>query len=141
MREMEINEIKKGSSGHAFEVILKGPNGSPAPQLSTSPKREISLDTIKQKLMAADERRKSQEADVLKHLAEKRDHEREVIQKAQEEKKVFMKKAEERLNNSMETKKEKREAQLAAKVERLHDKVKHAEEVCKIHKTSNPLSP
>uniref|UniRef100_A0A8C4Q9V8 Stathmin n=1 Tax=Eptatretus burgeri TaxID=7764 RepID=A0A8C4Q9V8_EPTBU len=123
MLTMEINEIKKAPSGHAFEVILKGPNGSPAPQLPKSPKRDISLDTIKQKLVAAEERRKSQEADVLKHLAEKREHGREVIQKAQQEEKVFIKKAEEKLNNMMEINKENREAKLAAKVERIHDQV------------------
>jgi len=59
LREMEIIEIDRRSSGHAFEVILKGPNpnGSPAPKLK-SPKMAISKDTIMLKLNAAEERRK-----------------------------------------------------------------------------------
>lgn len=64
-----------------------------------------------------------QEAELLKHLAEKREHEREVIQKAIEENNNFIKTAKERLAQKMESNKENREAHLAAMLERLQEKV------------------
>ncbi|NWV05311.1 STMN4 protein, partial [Ptilonorhynchus violaceus] len=72
-----------------------------------------------------------QEAELLKHLAEKREHEREVIQKAIEENNNFIKAAKEKLAHKMESNKENREAHLAAMLERLQEKDKHAEEVRK----------
>ncbi|KAK4825343.1 hypothetical protein QYF61_026862 [Mycteria americana] len=72
-----------------------------------------------------------QEAELLKHLAEKREHEREVIQKAIEENNNFIKMAKEKLAQKMESNKENREAHLAAMLERLQEKDKHAEEVRK----------
>ena len=65
----------------------------------------------------------SQEAQVLKHLAEKREHEREVLQRALEENNNFSKMAEEKLILKMEQIKENREANLAALIERLQEKV------------------
>ena len=65
-----------------------------------------------------------QEAELLKHLAEKREHEREVIQKAIEENNNFIKMAKEKLAQKMESKKENREAHLAAMLERLQEKVR-----------------
>lgn len=64
-----------------------------------------------------------QEAEMLKHLAEKREHEREVIQKAFEENNNFIKNAKEKLEQKMEAIKENREALLAAMLERLQEKV------------------
>lgn len=64
-----------------------------------------------------------QEAELLKHLAEKREHEREVIQKAFEENNNFIKNAKEKLEQKMEANKENREALLAAMLERLQEKV------------------
>lgn len=60
---------------------------------------------------------------MLKQLAEKREHEREVLQKALEENNNFSKMAEEKLILKMEQIKENREANLAAIVERLQEKV------------------
>lgn len=65
-----------------------------------------------------------QEAELLKHLAEKREHEREVIQKAIEENNNFIKMAKEKLAQKMESNKENREAHLAAMLERLQEKVR-----------------
>ena len=65
-----------------------------------------------------------QEAELLKHLAEKREHEREVIQKAFEENNNFIKHAKEKLEQKMEANKENREALLAAMLERLQEKVR-----------------
>lgn len=67
-----------------------------------------------------------QEAELLKHLAEKREHEREVIQKAFEENNNFIKNAKEKLEQKMEANKENREALLAAMLERLQEKVQFA---------------
>uniref|UniRef100_A0A665WUM7 Stathmin n=1 Tax=Echeneis naucrates TaxID=173247 RepID=A0A665WUM7_ECHNA len=71
IRDMEVIELSKRASGQAFEVILKPPTFDGGPELR-----------IQKKLDAAQERRKCQEAELLKHLAERREHEREVAQKA-----------------------------------------------------------
>ena len=63
---------------------------------------------------------------MLKQLAEKREHEREVLQKALEENNNFSKMAEEKLILKMEQIKENREANLAAIIERLQEKERHA---------------
>lgn len=60
---------------------------------------------------------------MLKQLAERREHEREVLHKALEENNNFSRLAEERLNYKMELSKEIREAHLAALRERLREKV------------------
>lgn len=65
-----------------------------------------------------------QEAELLKHLAEKREHEREVIQKAIEENNNFIRMAKEKLEQKNEIQKENREAHLAAMLERLQEKVR-----------------
>uniref|UniRef100_A0A8B9GTE8 Stathmin n=1 Tax=Astyanax mexicanus TaxID=7994 RepID=A0A8B9GTE8_ASTMX len=64
-----------------------------------------------------------QEAELLKHLAEKREHEREVAQKAIDEQNNFIKMAKEKLEQRMEINKENREAHIAAMLERLQEKV------------------
>uniref|UniRef100_A0A3P9GYG5 Stathmin-4 n=1 Tax=Oryzias latipes TaxID=8090 RepID=A0A3P9GYG5_ORYLA len=133
MKDVEVIELNKRTSGQAFEVILKPPSFDALPELNTSmpQRRDPSLEEIQKKLEAAEERRKCQEAELLKHLAEKREHEREVIQKAYEENNNFIKNAKEKLEQKMEANKENREALLAAMLERLQEKDKHAEEVRK----------
>jgi len=64
---------------------------------------------------------------VLRALAEKREHERDVLLKAMEENSNFSKMAEEKLQMKMEQIKENREAHLAAMLERLQEKVRAAE--------------
>lgn len=66
----------------------------------------------------------SHEAEVLKHLAEKREHEKEVIQKAMEESSNFSKLAQEKLNQKMEANKENRSARMAALNEKFKEKVR-----------------
>lgn len=63
------------------------------------------------------------EAEVLKHLAEKREHEKEVLQKAMEENNNFSKMAEEKLNQKMEANKGNRTALKAAMNEKFKEKV------------------
>lgn len=64
---------------------------------------------------------------MLRALAEKREHERDVLLKAMEENSNFSKMAEEKLQMKMEQIKENREALLAAMIERLQEKVRDAE--------------
>ncbi|XP_016395669.1 stathmin-like [Sinocyclocheilus rhinocerous] len=132
--DIYVKELDKRASGQAFEVIL----GSPAPDakaaefpLSPLKKKDLSLEEIQRKLAAAEERRKSHEAEVLKHLAEKREHEKEVLQKALEENNNFSKMAEEKLNQKMEANKENRSAIMAAMNEKFKEKDKKLEEVRK----------
>uniref|UniRef100_A0A8C6V146 Stathmin n=1 Tax=Neogobius melanostomus TaxID=47308 RepID=A0A8C6V146_9GOBI len=123
--DVEVIELNKRASGQAFEVILKPPSFDGVPELNTSmpTRRDPSLEEIQKKLEAAEERRKIQEAELLKHLAEKREHERGVIQKAFEENNNFIKNAKEKLEQKMEANKENRDALLAAMLERLQEKV------------------
>ncbi|XP_054478328.1 stathmin 1b [Anoplopoma fimbria] len=133
--DIQVKELNKRASGHAFEVILKpstpdAKSESPFP-LSPIKKKLTSLDEIKRKLEAAEERRKSHEAEVLKNLAEKREHEKEVIQKAIEEDCNFSKMAQEKLNQKMEANKENRTARMAALNEKFKEKDKKLDEVRK----------
>lgn len=131
--DMEVKELNKRSSGLSFEVILKPPSFDGVPEFHTAlpKKRDPSLEEIQKKLEAAEERRKCQEAELLKHLAEKREHEREVIQKAIEENNNFIRMAKEKLEQKNEIQKENREAHLAAMLERLQEKDRRSEEVRK----------
>ncbi|KAJ4928755.1 hypothetical protein JOQ06_004381 [Pogonophryne albipinna] len=126
IKDVEVIELNKRTSGQAFEVILKPPSFDGVPELNTSmpQRRDPSLEEIQKKL-------ECQEAELLKHLAEKREHERGVIQKAFEENNNFIKNVKEKLEQKMEANKENREALLAAMLERLQEKDKHAEEVRK----------
>ncbi|XP_068093626.1 stathmin-2 [Hyperolius riggenbachi] len=140
--DMEVKQINKRASGQAFELILKPPSPvSEAPRTLASPKKkDVSLEDIQAKLEAAEDRRRSQEALILKQLAEKREHEREVLQKALEENNNFSKMAEEKLILKMEQIKENREAYLASLMERLQEKERHAEEVRRNKELQEELS-
>uniref|UniRef100_A0A3Q4HLL2 Stathmin-4 n=1 Tax=Neolamprologus brichardi TaxID=32507 RepID=A0A3Q4HLL2_NEOBR len=143
IKDVEVIELNKRASGQAFEVILKPPSFDGLPELNASmpQRRDPSLEEIQKKLEAAEERRKCQEAELLKHLAEKREHEREVIQKAFEENNNFIKNAKEKLEQRMEANKENREALLAAMLERLQEKVTwpHAFDLLTHYCTQPPL--
>ncbi|GCB72777.1 stathmin-1-A-like [Scyliorhinus torazame] len=129
--DIQVKELDKRSSGQALELILSPPAAEAIPEFPLSPpkKRDLSLEEIQRKHESAEIRRKSHEAEVLKQLAEK--HEKKVLQKAIEESNNFRKMAEEKLTTKMEANKENREAQLAAKLERLREKEKWMEEVRK----------
>ncbi|KAM7423382.1 hypothetical protein PAMA_011104 [Pampus argenteus] len=131
--DLEVKGLNKRESGQSFELILKDPNqfrdkAQPQP-LPSPPKKEVSLEELQKRLEAAEERRKSQEALVLKQLAEKREHEQEVLHKLREENNNFSRKTEEKLMQKMEVNKENREAHLKALKQRLHMKAIHAAEV------------
>ncbi|XP_036395070.1 stathmin-2-like [Megalops cyprinoides] len=129
VEDMEVKPINKRASGQAFEVILKPPSpvSDAAHSIASPPKkRDVSLEDIQKKLEAAEDRRRSQEAQVLRMLAEKREHERDVLLKAMEENSNFSRMAEEKLALKMEQIKENRQAYLAAMMERLHEKERHA---------------
>ncbi|MCJ8728109.1 hypothetical protein PDJAM_G00000470 [Pangasius djambal] len=137
--DIHVKELDKRASGQAFEVILSpsAPEAKGEFPLSTPKKKEVSLDEIQRKLDAAEERRKNHEAEVLKHLAEKREHEKEVLQKAMEENNNFSKMAEEKLNQKMEANKENRTKQMAAMNEKFKEKDKKIEEVRKNKETKD----
>ncbi|XP_030267372.1 stathmin-2b [Sparus aurata] len=129
--DMDIKPINKRASGQAFEVILKpsSPVSDAAHCVTNPPKRDLSLEDIQKKLEAAEDRRRSHEAQVLRALAEKRDHERDVLMKAMEENSNFSRMAEEKLQMKMEQNEENRMAYLASMMERLQERERHAQEV------------
>lgn len=57
---MEVKPINKRASGQAFEVIIKpqSPVSDAAHNITTPPKRDISLEDIEKKLEAAEDRRR-----------------------------------------------------------------------------------
>ncbi|XP_076002999.1 stathmin-4-like [Genypterus blacodes] len=120
IRDMEVIELSKRASGQAFEVILKPPSfdGGPELRVTTPPRPKLSLEEIQKKLDAAQERRKCQEAELLKHLAERREHERDVAQKAL---------TKDRHNANKEPRRE--EGSGSASPELLQEKDKHSVEV------------
>ncbi|TMS18301.1 Stathmin-2 [Larimichthys crocea] len=129
--DLDIKPINKRASGQAFEVILKpsSPVSDVSHCITSPPKRDLSLEDIEKKLEAAEERRRSQEAQVLRALAEKREHERDVLMKAMEENSNFSRMAEEKLQFKMEQNEENRLAYLAAMMERLQERERRAQEV------------
>ncbi|XP_042290875.1 stathmin-2b isoform X1 [Thunnus maccoyii] len=129
--DMDIKPINKRASGQAFEVILKptSPVSDVNHCITTPPKKDLSLEDIQKKLEAAEDRRRSQEAQVLRALAEKRDHERDVLLKAMEENSNFSRMAEEKLQQKMEQIEENRMAYLASMMERLQERERRAQEV------------
>ena len=58
--DIQVKELNKRSSGHAFELILSPSSQEAKTEFLLSPvkKKETSLDEIKRKLEAAEERRK-----------------------------------------------------------------------------------
>uniref|UniRef100_A0A8B9KXT3 Stathmin-3 n=2 Tax=Astyanax mexicanus TaxID=7994 RepID=A0A8B9KXT3_ASTMX len=125
--DMEVKSLNKRTSGQAFEVILKSPTDLSPDRPQTlalgAHKKEPTLGELQKKLEAAEERRRIQEKQVLKQLAEKREHEREVLNKAQEVNNNYSKMAEEKLNHKMEVSTENRTARISALKQRLKEKV------------------
>merc|ERR1712142_195785 len=138
--EILVKELDKRASGQAFEVILGGADAKGEFPLSPPKKKDVTLDEIQKKLEDAEERRKNHEAEVLKQLAAKREHEKEVLQKAMEENNNFSKTAEEKLNQKMEANKENRTAITAAMNEKFKEKDKKLEEVRKNKETKEGTS-
>lgn len=58
--DIQFKELNKRASGHAFELILRPSTPDAKGEFPLSPlkKKETSLDEIKRKLVAAEERRK-----------------------------------------------------------------------------------
>ncbi|KFP10823.1 Stathmin, partial [Egretta garzetta] len=145
--DIQVKELEKRASGQAFELILSPRSKEAVPEFPLSPpkKKDVSLEEIQKKLEAAEERRKVN----LKRLKRKCLSERgcsfrkELVFivfniKAIEENNNFSKMAEEKLTHKMEANKENREAQMAAKLERLREKDKHIEEVRKNKEGKDP---
>uniref|UniRef100_A0A8B9KZX1 Stathmin n=1 Tax=Astyanax mexicanus TaxID=7994 RepID=A0A8B9KZX1_ASTMX len=142
--DMEVKSLNKRTSGQAFEVILKSPTDLSPDRPQTlalgAHKKEPTLGELQKKLEAAEERRRIQEKQVLKQLAEKREHEREVLNKAQEVNNNYSKMAEEKLNHKMEVSTENRTARISALKQRLKEKELHAAEVRKNKELQSDLS-
>ncbi|XP_031169054.1 stathmin-4-like isoform X1 [Sander lucioperca] len=144
IRDMEVIELSKRASGQAFEVILKPPtfDGGPELRATTPPRGKPSLEEIQKKLDAAQERRKCQEAELLKHLAERREHEREVAQKAltkerqehradadKQQRQMHLNASPERQQMHLNASPERQQMHLNASPERQQEEDKHSVEV------------
>ncbi|KAI4565568.1 hypothetical protein MJT46_008943 [Ovis ammon polii x Ovis aries] len=128
-----VKELEKHGSGQAFELILSPQSKESLPEfpLSSPKNKDLSLEEIQKKLEAAEERHKPHEAEVLKQLHEKRECEKEELQKMIEKNNNISKMVEEKLTHKMEVNKENPDAHTSAKLDRLQEKDKHIEEVWK----------
>ena len=143
--DIEVKELEKRASGQAFELILSlwSKESVPGCPLSPPKEKDLSLEEIQKRLEAAEEKCKSHEAEVLKQLAEKQEHEKEELQKATEENDV-RKMAEERLTLKTEAGEENQkpaqrtEGQAAAKPERLREEDKCT---AAVRKNKGPKDP
>ncbi|KFR05757.1 Stathmin, partial [Opisthocomus hoazin] len=134
--DIQVKELEKRASGQAFELILSPRSKEAVPEFPLSPpkKKDVSLEEIQKKLEAAEERRKVHLERLKKCLVERG---------CSFMKRLFFlsltfKMAEEKLTHKMEANKENREAQMAAKLERLREKDKHVEEVRKNKEGKDP---
>ncbi|XP_054637619.1 stathmin 1b [Dunckerocampus dactyliophorus] len=129
--DIQVKELNKRASGQAFELLLSPSSSDIKTQFPLSPlkKKEISLDEILRKLEAADERRKNHEAEVLKNLAEKREHEKEVIQRAIDECYNFSKNTQEKLTQKMVAAEERHKIHEAEVMKNLAEKREREKEV------------
>ncbi|XP_061675240.1 stathmin 1b [Syngnathoides biaculeatus] len=129
--DIQVKELNQRASGHAFELILRPTSPDAKAPFLQSPvqKKETSLEEIMKKLEAADERRKSHEAELLKNLAEKREHEREVLQRAIDECCNFSKNTQEKLAQKMLAAEERHKIHQAEVLKSLNEKREHEQEV------------
>ncbi|XP_019741915.1 stathmin 1b [Hippocampus comes] len=129
--DIQVKELNKRASGHAFELILRPTSPDAKVQFPLSPvkKKETSLDEILKKLEAADERRKNHEAELLKNLAEKREHEKQVIQRAIDECCNFSKNTLEKLTQKMVAAQERHRIHEAEVLKTLAEKREREKEV------------
>ncbi|XP_032897391.1 stathmin-3 [Amblyraja radiata] len=127
--DMEVKAINKRASGQAFEVILKPQSTDLSPEQPITPKKDISLEKLQDQLDAAENRRKSQEMQLLQQLAEKQQHRHIVLHRAIVDNSNFSTTTERKLNQKMETCDENRKAHIAALQDRLREKERHAAEV------------
>lgn len=72
--DIEVKQINKHVTGQAFKLILQpsSPISEASQTLGSPEKKDLSLEEIQKKMEAAEERRKSQETQVLKQLSDKR---------------------------------------------------------------------
>ncbi|XP_053492992.1 stathmin-3 isoform X2 [Ictalurus furcatus] len=142
--DMEVKSLNKRTSGQAFEIILNSPTDlspdRPQSLYLAAHRKEPSLENLQKKLDAAEERRRSLEKQILKQLSEKREHEREVLNKAHEVNNNHSRLTEEKLNHKLEVSSENRTAQLSALKQRLREKELHATEVRRNKEMQSGLS-
>ncbi|KFQ57921.1 Stathmin, partial [Pelecanus crispus] len=131
--DIQVKELEKRASGQAFELILSPRSKEAVPEFPLSPpkKKDVSLEEIQKKLEAAEERRKVKLKKPTKQKNPRKNQKNSMTC-------TDYKMAEEKLTHKMEANKENREAQMAAKLERLREKDKHIEEVRKNKEGKDP---
>ncbi|BFY99803.1 hypothetical protein BsWGS_02843 [Bradybaena similaris] len=129
----ENQKAKQG--GISFDVILKPATAEtmkPPIQFSSLgevKKRELSQEQIENKLKKAEQRRSLIEQEKMEQLAKERQKVLEVVHKAQNVNEEFSKKTKEKLQRSMEIRRENRENQIKALQERLREHSQKVQEV------------
>ncbi|KAL5015946.1 hypothetical protein ScPMuIL_005535 [Solemya velum] len=128
---MSTDGAKESTGGIAYEYILK-PASDDGPRPPSPPKeKKITHEDIKQKLLKAEERRQSLEAQKLETIARDKAKIEVAASKVQEEVENFSRLTKDKLRRSLEVTKENREAQIKALQDRLRDHLGKVEEVCK----------
>ncbi|KFW12331.1 Stathmin, partial [Fulmarus glacialis] len=141
--DIQVKELEKRASGQAFELILSPRSKEAVPEFPLSPpkKKDVSLEEIQKKLEAAEERRKVNLKHLKKYLVGRGCSFRMklfFLSSTSKSDSFSPRKCKEKLTHKMEANKENREAQMAAKLERLREKDKHVEEVRKNKEGKDP---
>jgi len=127
------NEISKRESrgGIGFELVLEDASCEAPKSLPTitSPTRTIKAEDIEAKLKAAEERRKSMEAEKLKQLKEHDAKVTELRNKLNEMDNSFRDTVRESIEKKMDTFKENRENVIKTVIDKVQDHARHIDEV------------
>lgn len=133
---------KAKQSGISFDVILKPATAEtmkPPIQFSSLgevKRRELSQEQIENKLKKAEQRRSLIEQEKMEQLAKERQKVIEVVNKAQNVNEEFSKKTKEKLQRSMEIRRENRENQIKALQERLRE---HSQKVHEVQRAGEEM--
>lgn len=123
---------RESRGGIGFDLVLEEPScEAPKVKNVTSPIRQISAEEIEAKLKAAEERRKSIEAEKLKQLKEKEAQILEMRNKRNELESSFKDNVRESLDKKMETFKENRENAIRTVLDKLQEHDRHIDDVRK----------
>ncbi|RWS22629.1 stathmin-2-like protein [Leptotrombidium deliense] len=134
----EPTNKRESKGGIQYELVLENPTSdAPSSLPFQSPSRQISVEDIENKLKAAEERRRSMEAQKINQLKEKENHILELKEKRNEFTASFIESARDALEKKMEISKEKRDTFLKGIQDKSREHEKRIAEV-RQNKTVSP---
>lgn len=135
-----VKELNKRKSGEAFHLILKEPgqNGEGLPELSSlkatkhlTPRKEISLEDIQQKIESAERRRLAKQQEILEAAKDKEEKLLQAKIRRNKANNKFQSQAEENLKIKLSKSQAMRDEQILQKKEKLKEMDERAQQVRK----------